>query len=310
MRSPQDGGAPWGRWARDQLARHAVEQVDEATPEGAERARVLLARHSIGVFVPGVIQDAWAHVTHRYNLSIRTDKANEAAVWLVGLFVLAGCRMIAFYVDPAFHLGARIRFLAADPEDTPARRQTQAIAERISRLVLQVGFERACRLVEARGGRDGRAGRLDRTGPNRSGSAGSGRPDSPACAGPIETNGRRRPRPNRNRRSSPMINPKSKRQFHQRYRRILRAFANRLALPPGSFDIRSNRGGIAVLGEVTLHADRLYLQVGGSCCTAETAPVLYRSCRGRKDYTGGPNRWMERADLEGERGIQLAREAM
>lgn len=73
---------------------------------------------------------------------------------------------------------------------------------------------------------------------------------------------------------------KSAKQFLTRVRKDLNIDA----------DIRSNKGGIAVSGEVTLHSDTLYLQFaqyfGGDIC-------LYRSCKSRKDFTGGQNHFFE-----------------
>ena len=80
----------------------------------------------------------------------------------------------------------------------------------------------------------------------------------------------------------------AKRAFHARIRRQLKQLANALGLAPGAFDLRSNQGGIAVSGEVTLHADRLYVQ---ACqpATGHDTGVLFRTCLGRKDYHGGSN---------------------
>lgn len=80
----------------------------------------------------------------------------------------------------------------------------------------------------------------------------------------------------------------AKRAFHARTRRQLKQLANALGLAPGAFDLRSNQGGIAVSGEVTLHADRLYVQ---ACqpATGHDTGVLFRTCEDRKDYHGGPN---------------------
>lgn len=92
--------------------------------------------------------------------------------------------------------------------------------------------------------------------------------------------------------NSPRVgyNPEAKRAFHRNGRRQIQALAYALGLRPGSYDIRSNQGGIAVSGEVTLHADNLYVQLSQSCLT--TLPgILFRSCQGRKDYTGGPNKF-------------------
>jgi len=80
----------------------------------------------------------------------------------------------------------------------------------------------------------------------------------------------------------------AKRAFHSRARRQLKQLADALGLPPGSYDLRSNQGGIAVSGEATLHADLLYAQ---ACqpATGHDSGILFRSCRGRKDYCGGAN---------------------
>lgn len=80
----------------------------------------------------------------------------------------------------------------------------------------------------------------------------------------------------------------AKRTFHNRARRQLKQLATALGLVPGAYDLRSNQGGIAVSGEVTLHADHLYVQ---ACqpATGHDTGVLFRTCQGRKDYHGGPN---------------------
>jgi len=94
--------------------------------------------------------------------------------------------------------------------------------------------------------------------------------------------------------------PEVKQRFHTAARAQLRRLATTLGLPPGSFDLRSNLGGIAVSGEITLHHDDVYIQV---CQPASGAPrvrpaagprtgfsgILIRTCQGRCDYTGGPN---------------------
>ena len=61
-----------------------------------------------------------------------------------------------------------------------------------------------------------------------------------------------------------------------------------LRLPGGSFDIRSNQGGIAVSGEITLHHESVYVQVSQSALGGNMG-ILIRTCRSRRDYTGGPN---------------------
>jgi hypothetical protein len=82
--------------------------------------------------------------------------------------------------------------------------------------------------------------------------------------------------------------PEAKRAFHTKARRKLKQLADTLGLPPGGYDLRSNQGGIAVSGEITLHADRVYVQASQPA-TAHDTGILFRTCQGRKDYYGGPN---------------------
>lgn len=77
-----------------------------------------------------------------------------------------------------------------------------------------------------------------------------------------------------------------KRRFHTTARSRLKKLVAELALPPGSFDLRSNRAGIAVSGEITLHHDRTYIQVGQFGLSSGHG-ILIRTCKGRKDYTSG-----------------------
>jgi hypothetical protein len=89
-------------------------------------------------------------------------------------------------------------------------------------------------------------------------------------------------------RKSVAYNGAAKRLFHTKARHQLKKLADALGLPPDGFDLRSNKAGIAVSGEITLHADRLYVQVCQPATGGDTG-VLYRTCTGRKDYVGGHN---------------------
>lgn len=82
----------------------------------------------------------------------------------------------------------------------------------------------------------------------------------------------------------------AKAYFHSAGKKFLREVAKELDLPKGTFEVRSNMGGIAVSGEVTLHSDTLYVQLSESCMRPGV-DILFRSCRGRKDYSGGMNHW-------------------
>jgi hypothetical protein len=89
-------------------------------------------------------------------------------------------------------------------------------------------------------------------------------------------------------RKSVAYDAEAKRLFHSRAKSQLRRIATVLGLEPGSYDLRSNQAGIAVSGEITLHGDHLYVQISQSAMGYHSG-VLFRTCRGRKDYVGGPN---------------------
>lgn len=80
-------------------------------------------------------------------------------------------------------------------------------------------------------------------------------------------------------------------RFHRLGLLVAASVAVGLGLPEGSYDIRSNKAGIAVSGEVTLHGENIYIQFGQSAC-GSGMDILYRSCKGRKDYTGGRNNYL------------------
>lgn len=82
--------------------------------------------------------------------------------------------------------------------------------------------------------------------------------------------------------------PEAKRQFHIHAQRQLLKLAAVLGLNPSSFDLRSNEGGQAVSGEITLHSGDLYVQVCQPATGSDTG-ILFRSCTGRRDYIGGIN---------------------
>ena len=100
----------------------------------------------------------------------------------------------------------------------------------------------------------------------------------------------------------------AKRLFHVEAKRALARLADVLGLRSADYDLHVSAGGPAVAGEVTLHADRLYIKVtiGG----LGPGEVLFRSVRGRQDYTGGRNRWARIEELhDPERlGQRIARE--
>ena len=76
-------------------------------------------------------------------------------------------------------------------------------------------------------------------------------------------------------------------EYQKLGKRILKAIAELLKLKKGEFDIRWNPGGIACSGDHTLHTDNFYLALHDNI---NAGWFYYRTCKGRKDYTGGPNK--------------------
>lgn len=70
----------------------------------------------------------------------------------------------------------------------------------------------------------------------------------------------------------------------------MRALADALGLAEDSYDIRSNRGGIAVSGEVILHGVSIYVQLSLGAM-GFSREVMFRKVAGRKDYVGDRNNW-------------------
>jgi hypothetical protein len=81
-----------------------------------------------------------------------------------------------------------------------------------------------------------------------------------------------------------------KKKFHADCKKWLMKIASRLGLEKSQFDIRSNKGGPAVLGDIILHSDNLYINMGGSYYSSS---FYFRSCKNRKDFTGGRNMWID-----------------
>jgi hypothetical protein len=56
----------------------------------------------------------------------------------------------------------------------------------------------------------------------------------------------------------------NKEQFHKLGKQVCKLIAQRLGLQKSQYNISSNKAGIAVSGEITLHADNIYIQLGRS----------------------------------------------
>lgn len=91
-----------------------------------------------------------------------------------------------------------------------------------------------------------------------------------------------------------------KKKFHQVAKRQLKALAKAMGFEAGTFDIRSNMGGPAVSGEVTLHHNHVYIQASNPGTRQENG-LLIRTCKDRSDYHGGQNHfaplvWLDEAN--------------
>lgn len=80
-----------------------------------------------------------------------------------------------------------------------------------------------------------------------------------------------------------------KQRLHREAKTVLRYLARALGLQPGDYEVRSNLGGIAVSGEITLHAATLYVQISDSAMFGRDMQILYRRCQHLNDYCGGRN---------------------
>jgi hypothetical protein len=92
-------------------------------------------------------------------------------------------------------------------------------------------------------------------------------------------------------------NPEGKAAFHIYGRKALMAVAREMGLTREDFNLSNNRAGIAVSGEITLHTDSLYIQLSQPCYGLHNE-ILYRTCEGRKDYTGGMNNFASVGEIE------------
>ena len=88
-----------------------------------------------------------------------------------------------------------------------------------------------------------------------------------------------------------------KEKYHRAATKQLHKLAKALGLARDDYDLRTNKGGIAVCGEITLHTDTFYCEVSQSSMGIGSE-IMFRRCDGRKDYTGGPNNFAPAAVLD------------
>jgi hypothetical protein len=84
--------------------------------------------------------------------------------------------------------------------------------------------------------------------------------------------------------------------FHRLGKALLHCIAEDLGYAPATFAVRNNFASIAVSGEITLHTDDLYVQFSNRSIGG--LDMLYRTCQGRTDYTGGWNHFLPFSTLE------------
>ncbi|ASY46579.1 hypothetical protein CJD35_19065 (plasmid) [Sphingobium xenophagum] len=88
----------------------------------------------------------------------------------------------------------------------------------------------------------------------------------------------------------------AKRLFHSEGRIAVRRLAEALGLAEGSFDVRSNKGGVAVSGEITLHGEDIWVQLSLGLMGPDRE-ILYRRVHGRSDHIGERNHYASIRDL-------------
>lgn len=82
--------------------------------------------------------------------------------------------------------------------------------------------------------------------------------------------------------------PADKNRFHLESKRVLRILAKQLGINAGDYELRSNKGGVAVSGEIILHSSSLYVQIHGAW-SCRGIQILFRRCSGRDDMAGKVN---------------------
>jgi hypothetical protein len=97
-----------------------------------------------------------------------------------------------------------------------------------------------------------------------------------------------------------------KEEFHKQARRLLKALAKDMDFKAGAFDLRSNKAGSAVSGEITLHHDHVYIQASNPGARQERG-LMIRTCENRQDYHGGRNHFAPLAWLDDENRPKLVK---
>lgn len=89
----------------------------------------------------------------------------------------------------------------------------------------------------------------------------------------------------------------NKREFKRLGMKLMRELRAALGIEA---DVRYNAGGIAVGGDCVMHGDRVYVLFNADTDLG----ILYRSCVGRWDYSGGRNNWFPVRNLLEDGGFE------
>lgn len=84
-------------------------------------------------------------------------------------------------------------------------------------------------------------------------------------------------------------------RFHKLAKKALRWLAKELG--EQNFEVRSNKAGIACSGEITLHSDKIYIQVYQPAVKAKGLEVLFRAVESNRDYVGGRNNFVSLSEV-------------
>ena len=80
---------------------------------------------------------------------------------------------------------------------------------------------------------------------------------------------------------------------------FLKQVAKDCEMKVNSYTVRYNKAGPACTGDLTLHHTNVYISFNGDLICRW---ILYRSCKGQKDYTGGMNQQAYWRDMQTEEG--------
>lgn len=102
-------------------------------------------------------------------------------------------------------------------------------------------------------------------------------------------------------------NPPSqaKHDFEVNGKRFLKYIAIALGIDDAC-DIRFNPGGNGVSGDCSLHGEHIYIHFNADFLGGDRS-ILYRTCKGRKDYAGGGNRYIEWDEFANNPELQVAK---